>query len=206
MTPPDTTTTPADAVRDLVAGLVPFDDHEAADRDDVLAWIDGGADLYRRVPPDVPPKHLVTYFPPYHEPTDRVFLVDHRKAGRLLPPGHVEPGEHPWATVVREAGEELQAFAVAHPLWPDGRPLFVTVTCTVGAGVHTDVTLWFLLALNPATLVRPDRGEFTGWGWYPRTQVAAWPAGRADPELPRFLGKIGQRFAAIQTETREVRT
>ncbi|MGI5239271.1 NUDIX domain-containing protein [Dactylosporangium sp. CA-139066] len=62
-----------------------------------------------------------------------MFLVDHRKARRLLPPGgHVEPGEMPWAMVVREADEELQAVAVPHPLGPGGRPLFVTVTQTVG--------------------------------------------------------------------------
>ncbi|MGI5176188.1 NUDIX domain-containing protein [Dactylosporangium sp. CA-152071] len=179
------------ALRELVAGLVPFDDREAADRDDVLAWIDSGAEVYRRVPPDVPPKHLVTYFLPYDERTDRVLLVEHRKAGRLLPPGgHVEPDEHPWVTVAREAGEELQAAAHPHPWWPGGRPLFVTVTQTVGPHVHTDCTLWFPIALDADRPITPDPGEFAGWDWYPRAEAMTWPAERTDPHLPRFLTKF----------------
>jgi 8-oxo-dGTP diphosphatase len=180
-----------EALRSLVAELVPFDDREAADRDDVLAWIGSGAELYRRTPPDVPPKHLVTYFLPYDEPTDRVFLVDHRKARRRLPPGgHVEPRERPWATVVREAEEELRAVARPHPLWPTERPLFVSVTQTVGPQVHTDATLWFPLALDRGQPITPDPGEFAGWGWYPRTDVMAWPVQRTDPQLGRFLTKL----------------
>jgi hypothetical protein len=81
------------ALRNLIAGLVPFADREAADRDDVLAWIDAGTELYRRVPPDTPPKHLVTYFLPYDGATGLLFLVAHRKAGRWLPPGvHLASG------------------------------------------------------------------------------------------------------------------
>ncbi|GAA2356078.1 NUDIX domain-containing protein [Dactylosporangium salmoneum] len=180
------------ALRDLVAGLVPIDEREAADRDDVLAWIDAGAELYRQVPPDVPSKHLVTYFLPYDAWTGRVFLVEHRKARRLLPPGgHVEPGELPWATVAREADEELQAVAVPHPLWPGGRTLFVTVTQTVGSHVHTDVTLWFPIALDPGQSITPDAGEFAGWGWYTCAEVMAWRAERTDPHLARFLTKLG---------------
>ncbi|MEV6927103.1 NUDIX domain-containing protein [Dactylosporangium sp. NPDC051485] len=181
------------ALRAMIAALVPFDDREAADRADVLAWIDAGADLYRRVPPDVPPKHLVTYFPPYHEPTDRVFLVDHRKARRRLPPGgHVEPREGPWTTVIREADEELQTVARPHPLCPAGQPLFLTVTQTVGPHVHSDVTLWFPLMLDAGEPITPDPGEFTGWGWYPRAEVIAWPAECTDPQLARFLTKLGR--------------
>jgi hypothetical protein len=36
------------ALCDLVMGLLPFDEREAADRALLLAWIDSGADLYRR--------------------------------------------------------------------------------------------------------------------------------------------------------------
>ena len=188
------------ALRSMLAALVPFDDREAADRADVLAWIDTGADLYRQRAPDVPPQHLVTYFPPYHEPTDRVFLVDHRKAGRRLPPGgHVEPWEGPWATVVREADEELQTVARPHPVCPAEQPLFLTVTQTVGPHVHTDVTLWFALLLDPEEPITPDPGEFTGWGWYPCTEVVAWPAERTDPHLARFLTKL-RRLRTIDAE------
>ncbi|GAA3298413.1 NUDIX domain-containing protein [Dactylosporangium vinaceum] len=178
-------------VHDLVAGVVPVDEREAADRADILAWIASGAGLYRRTPPADPPKHLVTYFLPYHAGTDAVFLVEHRKAGLLLPPGgHVESDEPPWDTVVREAQEELGVVARPHPLTPDRRPLFVTVTPTVGPHSHLDATLWWLLDLDPAQRIAADPGEFSGWGWHPRREVAGWPAGRTDPELGRFLSKV----------------
>jgi hypothetical protein len=48
------------APRTPAAGLVPFDERKAADRDHVLEWIDSGAELYQRPPPDQPPQHLVT--------------------------------------------------------------------------------------------------------------------------------------------------
>jgi 8-oxo-dGTP diphosphatase len=184
------------AVHDLVGGIQPYDEREAADRSDALDWIAGDADIYRRVAPADPPKHLVTYFLPYHAETDAVFLVAHRKAGRWLPPGgHVEPGEGPWTTVVREAEEELKVVARPHPLWPGKRPLFISVTQTVGQRSHTDVTLFYLLALDPRQPVTADPGEFSDWGWFPRTEVAAWPAGRTDPEFGRFLAKLDRQRA-----------
>jgi hypothetical protein len=80
------------AVHDLVTGIQPYDEREAADRGDVLAWIAGAAEIYRRGAPADPPKPLVTYFLPYHTGTDAVFLVAHRKA-LWLPPGvHLASG------------------------------------------------------------------------------------------------------------------
>lgn len=75
------------------------------------------------------------------------------------------------------------------------RPLFVTVTQTVGPHVHTDVTLWFPMALDPEQPITPDPGEFTGWGWYPRAEALTWPAERTDPQLSRFLTKLGRARA-----------
>jgi 8-oxo-dGTP pyrophosphatase MutT (NUDIX family) len=71
--------TPPQAVRDLVAEIVP-----------------------------APPKHLVSYAVLIDPRDASVFLVDHILAGLALPPGgHVEPGEDPADTVRREAMEEL---------------------------------------------------------------------------------------------------
>jgi 8-oxo-dGTP pyrophosphatase MutT (NUDIX family) len=184
------------ALHALVAAIEPVDEREAADRADVLAWIASGAELYRRVPPADPPKHLVTYFLPYHADTDMVFLVAHRKAGRWLPPGgHVEPGEPPWDTVVREAREELQVAARPHPLTPERRPVFLTAALTVGAHSHLDCTLWYLLDLAPDTPVIADADEFDGSAWFTRQTVTGWPAGQTDPHLHRFLTKVEQLAA-----------
>jgi hypothetical protein len=76
-----------EALRTLVTELVPYDKREAADRAHVLDWIDSSGELYRQVPPDQPPQHLVTYFLPYDATTDQMFLVAHRNAGLWLPPG-----------------------------------------------------------------------------------------------------------------------
>jgi 8-oxo-dGTP diphosphatase len=188
---PETASDDRRTLHELLSGMEPVDEREAADRADVLAWIAGGAELYRRVPPADPPKHLVTYFLPYDAGTDAVFLVEHLKAGRWLPPGgHVEPGEPPWVTVVREADEELGIVARPHPLTPDRRPLFITVTQTVGPHSHLDCTLWSVLELDRIQPVRPDRGEFSDWGWFPRAEVAGWPAERTDPEMARMLRKL----------------
>ncbi|MER7006520.1 NUDIX domain-containing protein [Dactylosporangium sp. NPDC000555] len=187
------------ALRNLVAGMAPFDEREANDRALVLAWIDRGGELYRRVPPDEPPQHLVTYFLPHDVGQDLLFLVAHRKAGRWLPPGgHVEPGETPWATVLREADEELAVIANPHPLIPAREPLFLTVTETVGPGQHTDCTLWFLIDLHPNDPMAPDPGEFSDAGWFPRTEVAGWPAERTDPQMARALAKLDAHIHAAR--------
>ena len=67
----------------------------------------GCADLQDQKP-DVPPKHLVSYFALVDEARGKMLLVDHKLAGLWLPSGgHVEPDEDPRATVVREIAEEL---------------------------------------------------------------------------------------------------
>jgi 8-oxo-dGTP diphosphatase len=102
----------------------------------------------------------------------------------------VEPGEPPWVTVVRQADEELGIVARPHPLTPDRCPLFLTVTQTFGPHSHLDCTLWWVLDVDRVQPVRPDRGEFSDWGWFLRHEVAGWPAGRTDPEMTRMLRKL----------------
>src|SRR5690349_3278098 len=128
------------AIAELVREIQPYDalerDHVAA----TLAWISSGAPLCRVAKPALPPQHLVCYFALVDPAANQLLLVDHKKAGLWLPGGgHVEPGEHPDATVGRELWEELRV--QARFLLP--RPLFLTVTQTVGTTAgHTDVSLW----------------------------------------------------------------
>ena len=94
----------------------------------------------------------------------KLLLVDHKLAGLWLPSGgHVEPGEDPRETVVREIAEELNL--AAEFVSPD--PLFITVTRTVGDdGGHTDVSLWYLLRGDSSRAIEFDRGEFHGVRWF----------------------------------------
>ena len=172
-----------ESIRQEVALIDPSDPLEHEARADVLAWIDSDAPLCRVKKPATPPKHLIAYFAVVDD--EHVLLVDHINAELWLPPGgHVEPGEHPADTVRREAMEELSL--EAHFLL--NRPLFVTVTETVGrtAG-HSDVSLWYVLRSDRRHPVVFDRSEFHGVRWFHRDEV---PLERSDPQMERFLSKL----------------
>src|SRR5258706_5075312 len=52
--------------------------------------------------------HFSVYFLPYNPKTGEVFIVDHKKSSLwLFPGGHVDKGELPLQTAIREIGEEL---------------------------------------------------------------------------------------------------
>ena len=94
------------SVHDLVSTIDPLDDLERAHIADSLAWIGTTSDIFRRIKPATPPRHLVSYSVVV-DPPESVFLVDHIKSGLHLPTGgHVEPGEHPLAAARRETREE----------------------------------------------------------------------------------------------------
>lgn len=174
----------------MVRAIQPYDDLEAEHIRATLRWIASGAPLCRLQKPDVPPQHLVSYFILLDPTSQQVLLVDHRKSGLWLPSGgHVEPDEHPHATVEREAQEELRI--AAQFFLPD--PLFLTVTPTVGqtAG-HTDVSLWYVLFGDCQQSLDYDRGEFVQIAWFP---LSSLPSERTDPHLGRFAAKLMNRLS-----------
>jgi 8-oxo-dGTP pyrophosphatase MutT (NUDIX family) len=176
------------AIRAEIAAIEPFDALEHAHRADALAWIDSGAGLCRTQKPATPPKHLVSYFILVDD--DHVLLVDHKNAQLWLPSGgHVEPGEHPRTTVVRELREELGVELIDAP----GAPLMLTIAETVGltAG-HIDVSLWYVIKADRHRALEFDRGEFHSVRWFRSSEA---PIGRSDPHLQRFLGKLAARPA-----------
>lgn len=124
-----------------VKAIIPLDKLEEQDQHAVLAWINSGVDLCRVEKPATPPKHLVAYF--VLVDGDYLLLVNHKKAQPWLPTGgHVEPAEHPYRPVLREADEELGIVAK----FLIDVPLMLTSTKTVGltAG-HIDISLWYVL-------------------------------------------------------------
>ncbi|TFW07269.1 NUDIX hydrolase [Oxalobacteraceae bacterium OM1] len=181
-------------IRSEVLALEPCDELEAAHIADVCGWIDSGVELCRLQKPATPPKHLVSYFVVVDG--DHVLLVDHKNAQLWLPTGgHVEPGEHPWDTVIREAKEELQMDAT--PLFD--RPLFLTVTSTVGLTVgHIDVSLWYVLKGDRRLPIHFDEQEFNAATWF---HVSGVPLERSDPHMSRFLQKLVSKFRGSRTSS-----
>jgi 8-oxo-dGTP diphosphatase len=174
------------AIRQEMAAIRPLDALEATHRDDVLRWIDSGAELCRLAKPATPAKHLVSYFAVVSD--DHVLLVDHRLAQLWLPTGgHVEPGEHPRETVLRELREELGIV----PEGEIGEPLMITCTTTVGqtAG-HTDVSLWYVVRLAMKQPLQYDEEEFAAVRWFHQDAI---PLTRTDPHMHRFLRKLVNR-------------
>jgi 8-oxo-dGTP diphosphatase len=185
-----------DALEAIVAGIAAFDDLESAHRADALDWIHSNAPLYRVRTPDVPPRHLVSYFALVDAEAEQILLVDHILAGLWLPAGgHVEPDEDPRVTVARELQEELGVTADLVP-GLGSNPLFITQTTTVGSDAgHVDVSLWYVVAATIADRFTPDPGEFRGIRWWTFAAVHAAPAGSLDPHLPRFVAKLRRQLA-----------
>ncbi|BBH71622.1 DNA mismatch repair protein MutT [Actinoplanes sp. OR16] len=178
-------------VHSLVTALDPGDNLEAEHRAHTLGWLRRTDDVFRRVKPAEPAQHLVSYVVPVDPATGSLLLVDHVNAGLWLPPGgHVEPGEDPRDTAAREVHEEL---GVTVP--PAERPLFLTVTRTVGLDAgHTDVSLWFVQPLDLDQRLTPDQGEFRAVRWWSPAELREADPARFDPHLFRFLAKLEQSY------------
>lgn len=114
-----------------------------------------------------------------------VLLGDHINAQLWLPSGgHVEPGEHPRATVARELREEL-GLDLGDAL---DSPLMLTIADTVGlTSGHTDVSLWYVIEADRRAAIEFDAAEFHSVQWFHFSEA---PLSRSDPHLGRFLGKL----------------
>ena len=194
MTVPDCRHTPDRALRarltELVEGIPAWDELERAHIATTAEWIASGAPLYRVRKPDVPAMHLVNYSVVLDDARQELLLVAHRKAGLWLPSGgHVEPGEEPWDTVVRECREELHIEARPSTI-ADNRPFFLTVTRTRGSGEHTDVSLWYVLQADAYEVTSFDEGEFEAVRWVSLNDVLTEPVDTLDPHMHRFTHKL----------------
>jgi len=176
-------------IKNLVQLIQPFDELEVCHQNDVLDWIHSAVPLCRSEKPDIPPKHLVSYFTLFDPATKKLLLVDHKKALLWLPPGgHVEPGEHPNDAARRELQEELGVNLSF--LIPD--PIFLTVTETVGVTAgHVDVSLWYVFLADSSLDYSYDKEEFNEIRWFRLDEL---PFNRTDLHLTRFRDKLSQMY------------
>lgn len=172
-------------IHDLIANILPHDQLEQEHIKDTLAWIQSGAPIFRIAKPDIPNKHLVSYFLLFDEEAQKVLLVDHIKAQLWLPGGgHIEIDEDPKEAARRECLEEL---SIEPDFWRD-KPLFLTSTVTVGltAG-HIDVSLWYILKGDCRKTYQFDAQEFNGIQWFSFDEI---PYDKSDPHMKRFIEKL----------------
>lgn len=172
-------------IHNIITTIVPYDDIEQQHINETCLWIESGAPIFRIQKPDVPNKHLVSYFVLFDNVQQKILLCDHKKALLWLPSGgHVEIDEDPKATVERECFEELN---IAADFWSP-HPLFLTSTLTVGltAG-HTDVSLWYVLYGHSHKAYSFDKDEFNEIRWFHLHDV---PYDKSDPHMKRFIEKL----------------
>lgn len=172
-------------IHHIISAIIPYDDVEHKHINDTRLWIESGAPIFRVQKPDVPNKHLVSYFVLFDDVHEKILLCDHKKALLWLPSGgHVEIDEDPKTTVSRECLEELNVTA---DFWEQD-PLFLTSTLTVGltAG-HTDVSLWYVLKGDSNKVYEFDKEEFNEIGWFHLNEV---PYEKSDPHIGRFIQKL----------------
>ena len=169
----------------LLGTIKPHDFLEEQHLKDTIDWVKSGKPIFRIHKPDIPNKHLVSYFLVFDEIKKEILLVDHKKAELWLPPGgHVDINEDPTETVRRECREEL---SVSADFWCKN-PIFVTQTITVGktAG-HTDVSLWYVIKGSSQNHYEYDQEEFKSIKWFTLDEI---PYNNTDPHMKRFITKL----------------
>jgi 8-oxo-dGTP diphosphatase len=172
---------------DVIAAITPGDEIEVAHKADALGWIESGAEIYRLRKPATPPKHLVVYAAILDQTRRSVFLIEHRLSGLWLPTGgHADPGEPPFLAAQRELLEETGATLAPFA----ARPLFITVTQTVGclSHRHTDVTLWYGFVASSGERFTLDAEECAGGAWFETAELNGLAC---EPHLARFMQKVG---------------
>jgi 8-oxo-dGTP pyrophosphatase MutT (NUDIX family) len=172
-------------IYEIIQGIKPSDSLEEEDIYETLSWIKSGEAIFRIQKPDIPAKHICSYFVVLDQEYSKILLVDHKYAGLWLPPGgHVEIDEDPKETVTRESFEELSIKAEFFY----ENPIFLTSTLTVGAtSGHTDVSLWYVIQGDHKTLYNFDQNEFNGLQWFDFDKL---PYEKTEPHLPRFMAKL----------------
>ncbi|MFI9505415.1 NUDIX domain-containing protein [Nocardia sp. NPDC052566] len=174
-------------VAEIVREIAPFDALEREHIAETLRWLESTDDVFRRVKPATPPRHLVSYVVVVDPEARAVLLGWHLLAGLWLPTGgHVSPGEHPLAAARREAAEELAIdaeFTVAGT-----HPLLLTITTTVGTHAgHEDVSLWYVIRGHRSRAYALAPAEFGDSRWW---DIDHFAVPQSDPHFARFLAKL----------------
>jgi len=177
-------------ITSLIKNIDPFDPLEQEQIESALAWLSSNEEIFKRYgEAALPAKHLTAYFVLIDSKEKKLLLVDHKKAKLWVPTGgHVEPGEHPYNTVIREMKEELGA----SPLFISKEPLFLSSVKTREEPIHIDVSLWYILEGNSTQNFPPNPSEFDQIEWFSFDSI---PYALSDQHMERFMKKLAREIS-----------
>lgn len=149
-----------------VTQIIPFDEQEEQDKSYILTWLKNTETLNK---PYNMLEHLGVLGILLSPDKKKTYLLHHKKAQSLLPPGgHVDIGLPLAMAVSAELKEELHT--KARLLKPS--PFFITKTFTRGLNAgHTDITSWFLLEGNPSTNYHIHEKEASKAEWVEISEI-----------------------------------
>lgn len=148
-----------DKFRQYIEGLQRLSPQEKSLKKEFIVKIKTG----KFVQENDPVVHFGIFFWPYNPKTKEVFITHHKKSGLWLAAGgHMERGEMPYDTAVREAREEL-GFVLKNL---DKTPFMISKTPVNMPGyqcrVHYDI--WYLLPTDGQTFdIDPQEFFDTKW-------------------------------------------
>jgi len=113
--------------------------------------------------------HVCVFFLPVHIPSRSVYLVDHIKAHDWIPPGgHIDGGESPIDTVLREFQEELSYKLTDENILPV--QLTVKRIRSKRHPCRTHYDFWYAVEMDKPLSFVYDVNEFHGAGWFPLSE------------------------------------
>ena len=116
-----------------------------------------------------PTSHLCAYFAAYDPATRNVFIGHHKKSGLwLFNGGHMDPGESPAVTVIREAQEEWGITLHQHTISPPQLATLTEIEHPERQTCEWHYDVWHFLPVDERVFVpNPTQLsiEFSEYGW-----------------------------------------
>ena len=111
------------------------------------------------------PHHYCVFFLPIHRSSSSIYLGHHKKANDWIPPGgHIDQGESPTDTAIREMKEELNHTIVSDQLTPFSLSVKEINRPELGCQAHYDI--WYLVEMENMINFQYLTDEYHDAGWF----------------------------------------
>lgn len=134
-------------------------------------------------------RHYCTFFLPYDKESGQIYLGHHIKANDWIPPGgHIELGETPSLTSIREMKEELGIDITQDMLEPFS--LSVKAIDRPGSGCALHYDIWHIVHIKKQNFTY-DRKEYHDAGWFPIPKGVKKIA--KNPDFAKIVSTMSER-------------